>query len=135
MVDDLCNGGRTAVKSLNCGNCGGTFGPLMTGSSKVLQVLKSAKSNPTDNVEIESLEHKHGNDMADKYAGAAVIEVTSGDEARVRRLVRKTRLIQEPMIQAISMLPKRARHPHETAAEPSTDRAPRIAAAKRCSMR
>ena len=68
--------------------------------------------------------------MADKYAGEAVREVTSGDEARVLRLDRKTRLIQERMIQAIFLLPKRGRHPEEPAAEPHTIRAPRIAAAK-----
>ena len=74
-------------------------------------------------------ELKHGNHMADKYAGEAVREVTSGDEARVRRLDRKTRLIQERMIQAVFMLPKRGRHPEESAPEPTTNRAPRIAAA------
>ena len=52
-------------------------------------------------------ELKHGNDMADKYAGEAVREITSGDEARVLRLDRKTRLIQARMVQALSMLPKR----------------------------
>ena len=74
---------------------------------------------------------KYGNDMADKYAGEAVREVTSGDEARVFRLDRKTRLFQERMIQAIFLLPKRARHPEEPAAEPNITRAPRVAAAKR----
>ena len=91
--------------------------------------IRKVKSH-CDKVEIVPLEHKHGNDMADKYAGEAAIEVTSGDEARVRRLDRRTLLIQERMIQAIFMLPNIARHPQETSAEKSTNRAPRIAAAK-----
>ena len=68
----------------------------------------SSSRSVCDNVEIVPREHKHGNDMADKYAGDAVIEVASVDEARVRRLDRKTRLIQERMIQAIFLLPRRA---------------------------
>ena len=84
-------------------------------------------SDPSHEVPAEL---KHGNEMADKYAGEAVIEANFGDEARVRRLDRKTRLIQERMIQAIFMLPKRARYPDESAPEPRTNRAPRIAAAK-----
>ena len=54
--------------------------------------IRKVKSH-CDNVEIVPREHKHGNDMADKYAGEAVIEVSSGDEARVKRLDRKARLI------------------------------------------
>ena len=76
-------------------------------------------------------ELKHGNDMADMYAGEAVREITSGDEARVLRLDRKTRLIQERMIQALFMFPKRGRHPQEAAPEASQIRAPRIAATKK----
>ena len=39
-------------------------------------------------------------------------------------------MIQERLIQAIFILPKRGRHPDESAPEPTTIRAPRIAAAK-----
>ena len=96
--------------------------PRMT-SFTILKVKSHSNTAPT--------ELKHGNDMADKYAGEAVREVTSGDAARVLRLDRKTRLIQERMIQAICMLPKRGRHPEEAAPEASQIRAPRIAAAKK----
>ena len=75
----------------------------------ILKVKSHSDAVPT--------ELKHGNDMADKYAGEAVREVTSGDKARVFRLDRKTRLIQERMIQALFMLPKRGRHPDEAAPE------------------
>ena len=92
-------------------------------SFTILKVKSHSDTMPAD--------LKYGNDMADKYAGKADREVTTGDEARVLRLDRKTRLFQERMIQAIFLLPKRARHPEEPAAEPNTTRAPRIAAAQR----
>ena len=95
---------------------------------KRFQILK-VKSHSDSSHQVPP-ELKHGNDMADKYAGEAVIEVPSGDEARVRRLDRKTRLIQERLIQAIFMFPRRGRHPDESAPEPTTIRAPRIKAAK-----
>ena len=91
-------------------------------SFNILKVKSHSDTMPAD--------LKYGNDMADKYAGEAVREVTSGDEARVLRLDRKTRLFQERMIQAIFLLPKRARHPEEPAAEPDA-RAPRLSAARR----
>ena len=92
-------------------------------SFTILKVKSHSDNVPTD--------LKYGNDMADKYAGEAVREISSGDESRVRRLDWKTRLIQERMIQAIFLLPKRGRHPEEPSPEPLTIRALRIAAAKR----
>ena len=90
-------------------------------SFRILKVKSHSDTMPAD--------LKFGNDMADKYAGEAVREITSGDEARVLRLDRKTRLFQERMIQAIMLLPKCARHPEEPAAEP-TNGAPRLRAAR-----
>ena len=77
-------------------------------------------------------EHRKCNNMADRYAGQAVVEVTTGDESRVRRMDRQTRLTQERMIQAIFLLPRRARHPEDVTSEPAIPyaRAPRIAQAK-----
>ena len=51
--------------------------------------IGKVKSHCSD-INIVPVEHKHGNDMADHYAGRTVIEVTLGDKARVRRLDWKT---------------------------------------------
>ena len=69
-------------------------------------VVNKVKAHCDDN-SIVPKEQQAGNNMADHYAGRAVIEVTTGDESRVRRLDRKTRLMQERMIQANFLLPKR----------------------------
>ena len=130
MVVDLFNTGSARCKQSKLWELWRDFWEPFERIQGRLSVFEIRKVKSHDTSHEVPPELKHGNDMADKYAGQAVIEVTSGDEARVRRLDRKTRLIQERMIQAIFMLPKRARHPEESAPEPSTIRAPRIAAAK-----
>ena len=79
--------------------------------------------------DIVSEVHRKGNNMADKYAGQAVVEVESGDESMVRCMDRQTRLMQEGMIQAIFLLPRRARHPEDAKTDPGIPyvRAPSIA--------
>ena len=129
MVVDVFNAGIERCRKSNLWEMWRDFwGPYerlrhRMNSFTILKVKSHSDSVPA--------ELKHGNDMADKYAGEAVREVTSGDEARVLRLDRKTRLIQERIIQAIYLLQKRGRHPEEPATEPHTIRAPRVAAAKR----
>ena len=108
MVVDLFNAGKARCMMSDLWEMWRDFwGPFeriqhRLESFTIIKVKSHSDSVPTN--------LKHGNDMADKYAGEAVREVTSGDEARVLRLDRKTRLIQERMIQAIFMLPKRGRH-------------------------
>ena len=58
---------------------------------------------------------KQGNDVADHHAVLGVRECPTGEANRIRNLDSKARWFQERMVQALMLLPKRGRHPHERA--------------------
>ena len=59
------------------------------------------------------VEMKQGNDVADHHAGLGVRECPQGEANRIRNLDSKVWWFQERMVQALMLLPKRGRHPHE----------------------
>ena len=54
-----------------------------------------------------------GNQCADHYAGISVVEVPASEVPHINWQDRKLRAIQERMITALHMLPRRGRHPRE----------------------
>ena len=60
-----------------------------------------------------SIVMKQGNDVADHHAGLGVRECPAGEANRIRNLDSKVWWIQERMVQALLLLPKRGRHPQE----------------------
>ena len=61
------------------------------------------------------IEMKQGDDVADHHAGLGVRECPAGEANRIRNLDSKAWWFQERMVQALMLLPKRGRHPHERA--------------------
>ena len=95
MVVDLSNGGKERCKQSKLWELWRDFWAPYDRIKQGLSRFEIHKiTSHCDDVEIVPEVHRRGNDMADKYAGEAVIEVTSGDEARVRRLDRTTKLIK-----------------------------------------
>ena len=67
----------------------------------------------TDDDNIAAPELRRGNQCADHHAGLAVVEVPASEASSIGWLGRKLRAIQERMIIALQMLPRRGRHPQE----------------------
>ena len=67
----------------------------------------------TEDEAIAPLPLQKGNQCADHYAGISVVEVPASEVAHINWQDRKLRAIQERMITALQMLPRRGRHPKE----------------------
>ena len=106
MVVDLFNGGIERCKMSRLWELWRDFWePVERIRPRLVHFAIHKVKAHCDDEEIVPEVHRKGNNMADKYAGPAVVEVTTSGESRVRRLYRKVRLIQERLIQAIFLLP------------------------------
>ena len=74
--------------------------------------IKKVKAHTEDD-NIAAPELRRGNQCADHHAGLAVVEVPASEAASIGWMDRKLRAIQERMIIALQMLPRRGRHPQE----------------------
>ena len=85
-----------SVRHPSCGSYGGTSGSPLSGVDRASDTSPSIEVKAHwDDKETVPEEHRKGNNLADEYAGQAVIEVTIGADSRVRRLDRQTRVMQE----------------------------------------
>ena len=85
MVVDLFNGGKDRCKKSKLWELWRDFWAPYDRIKQGLNKFEIHKvKSHSDHVAIVPREHKHWNDMVDKYAGEAVIEGTWGDNAKPR---------------------------------------------------
>ena len=105
MVVDLFNGGKERCQQAKLWELWRDFwGPYEHLVDRNVHLTVKKVKADCDDVDIVPKEHRAGSNFADHYNGRAAIDITTGHGSRVRRLDRKTRLMQERMIQAL--LPK-----------------------------
>ena len=108
--------GREYTSKTKLGTLGGNiWDEYEQCTSKCIEIIVLKVNSHAKEKDQVPLIMKQGNNVADHHAGLGVRECPSGEANRIRNLDSKARWFQERMVQALLLLPKKGRHPHERA--------------------